>query len=283
MGCLESEFSQNLNPPNQTHLNISPLKSLHQECEEVEVDEEGFLKLLECNEAEEAALAAFLPGGNNDHAQSTNNDVSVVNMSAMGEEKSIFDNSMFGDSNSGSLLGAAGSIFASSAASKTVFGSVEPLEFGSSSSSSNQAANAVAAGAAANDATSVGPPSRNLGDIILQAMAKKQEEQKQEETKSQMSEKGKQCYTAIGKWLKNYKMGKLPNAFTCIPTLVNWEEAICLTEPLDWSPNACREATKIFAYNRMDFFSSDRHCRFNTHDVFVLFCLTINDIRCAGN
>lgn len=56
-----------------------------------------------------------------------------------------------------------------------------------------------------------------------------------------------ETYTDIGKWLKTYKSGKLPKPFLVIPSLENWEEILCLTNPLDWTPNAVREATKIFA------------------------------------
>ena len=62
-----------------------------------------------------------------------------------------------------------------------------------------------------------------------------------------MSPKVVQVYQSIGRWLKTYKWGQLPKAFKIIPSLKNWEEILCLTNPLDWSPNAVREAVKLFA------------------------------------
>jgi len=56
-------------------------------------------------------------------------------------------------------------------------------------------------------------------------------------------------YTDIGKWLKNYKSGKLPKAFKVVPNLTNWEEVLSLTNPLAWSPAAMYEAVAIFASN----------------------------------
>eukprot|EP00972_Heterocapsa_arctica_P088860 13104446-Heterocapsa_arctica.AAC.1 len=53
-----------------------------------------------------------------------------------------------------------------------------------------------------------------------------------------LSEKVMQVYSEIGKWLKNYKSGKLPKAFKVIPSLTNWEEVLSLTNPLNWSPAA---------------------------------------------
>jgi len=64
-----------------------------------------------------------------------------------------------------------------------------------------------------------------------------------------ISEKVVDVYTKIGKWLSHYKSGKLPKAFKVIPSLRNWEEVLFLTSPLEWSPGATREATKIFASN----------------------------------
>jgi len=64
---------------------------------------------------------------------------------------------------------------------------------------------------------------------------------------AQLSPKAIEVYTSIGKWLKNYKAGQLPKAFKVIPSLTNWEEVLVLTNPLDWSPNALREAVKMFA------------------------------------
>lgn len=90
----------------------------------------------------------------------------------------------------------------------------------------------------------------SLADVILAAIAKKeQQEQKVEGPQHGISPRVVQIYTEIGKWLKNFRSGKLPKAFKIIPNLSNWEQILYLTNPIDWSPNAMREATKIFAAN----------------------------------
>ncbi|EER01905.1 bystin, putative [Perkinsus marinus ATCC 50983] len=53
-------------------------------------------------------------------------------------------------------------------------------------------------------------------------------------------------YSDIGKWLSTYKSGKIPKAFKIIPSLINWEEVLFITNPVEWTPAATREATKIF-------------------------------------
>lgn len=96
-------------------------------------------------------------------------------------------------------------------------------------------------------AKSQGP---SLADIILQKIAEKEAgEQQRQEVTAGIAPKVVQVYTQIGKWLKYYKSGKMPKAFKIIPNLQNWEQVLYLTHPLEWSPNAMREATKIFASN----------------------------------
>jgi essential nuclear protein 1 len=56
-------------------------------------------------------------------------------------------------------------------------------------------------------------------------------------------------YTQIGKLLTRYTHGKLPKAFKVLPALRDWEEVMYLTSPERWSPNAVREATRLFASN----------------------------------
>jgi essential nuclear protein 1 len=51
----------------------------------------------------------------------------------------------------------------------------------------------------------------------------------------------------VGLLLSRYKSGKLPKAFKIIPSLRNWEEILFITRPDKWTPNACYEATKLFA------------------------------------
>jgi len=97
---------------------------------------------------------------------------------------------------------------------------------------------------------------QTLADVILQKI--KEHESRQpgeeeaaggEEGEGGLSPKVIQVYGEIGKWLKNYKVGKLPKAFKVIPSLTNWEEVLSLTNPLSWSPAAMYEATNIFASN----------------------------------
>lgn len=51
----------------------------------------------------------------------------------------------------------------------------------------------------------------------------------------------------VGILLSRYKSGKLPKLFKVLPTLPNWEEILAITRPESWTPNACYEATRIFA------------------------------------
>ena len=56
-------------------------------------------------------------------------------------------------------------------------------------------------------------------------------------------------YKKLGVIMKTYRSGKLPKAFKVIPYVANWEELLFLSSPLQWSPHATSEATKIFASN----------------------------------
>lgn len=46
--------------------------------------------------------------------------------------------------------------------------------------------------------------------------------------------------------LSRYKSGKLPKPFKILPTVPHWEEIIQITQPDNWTANACFEATRIF-------------------------------------
>jgi essential nuclear protein 1 len=56
-------------------------------------------------------------------------------------------------------------------------------------------------------------------------------------------------YTDIGAWMKRYRSGKMPKALKIVPQLLNWEEVLYLTNPIEWTANAHHEATKLFASN----------------------------------
>ncbi|KAJ3743452.1 Bystin-domain-containing protein [Lentinula detonsa] len=55
-----------------------------------------------------------------------------------------------------------------------------------------------------------------------------------------------EAYTKLGFFLQRYKSGPLPKLFKVIPTLPAWARILALTEPENWSPHACRAATRIF-------------------------------------
>lgn len=50
----------------------------------------------------------------------------------------------------------------------------------------------------------------------------------------------------IGDFLSRYKSGPLPKPFKVLPTIPRWEEILSLTNPDQWTPNACYQATRIF-------------------------------------
>jgi len=114
-----------------------------------------------------------------------------------------------------------------------------------------------------------GGAKRTFGDVLLQALSAHQhakEEVVSGATKNpavandaveggvatnpgtkQLSPRVLEVYSEVAKFLAAYKSGKLPKPFLVIPSLGNWEEMLCLCKPLDWTPNAMREATKMFA------------------------------------
>ncbi|KAF8665693.1 hypothetical protein AX16_000146 [Volvariella volvacea WC 439] len=55
-----------------------------------------------------------------------------------------------------------------------------------------------------------------------------------------------EAYTKLGLFLSKYKSGPLPKVFKVIPALPAWARLLALTSPENWSPHACRAATKMF-------------------------------------
>ncbi|THU83936.1 cell adhesion protein byn-1 [Dendrothele bispora CBS 962.96] len=55
-----------------------------------------------------------------------------------------------------------------------------------------------------------------------------------------------ETYTKAGIWLTKYKSGPLPKVVKVIPTLPAWARILALTQPENWSPHACRAATRSF-------------------------------------
>lgn len=107
-----------------------------------------------------------------------------------------------------------------------------------------------------------GNQSQNIGDLIYsKIMQHEKNKEKRNKNDSEVNEKiydsvktrlnpkVKEAYTLIAKLLKNYTSGRLPKAFNIIPSLKNWEEILYLTKPTEWSPQALRAATRVFASN----------------------------------
>ncbi|KIJ19847.1 hypothetical protein PAXINDRAFT_126034 [Paxillus involutus ATCC 200175] len=55
-----------------------------------------------------------------------------------------------------------------------------------------------------------------------------------------------ESYTKLAVFLHGYKSGTLPKFFKIIPSLPAWARILALTRPENWSPHACRAATRIF-------------------------------------
>jgi essential nuclear protein 1 len=94
----------------------------------------------------------------------------------------------------------------------------------------------------------------NLADLILAKIAGQEAELEPVRgpdigPRDELPEKVIEVYSKIGMILSRYKSGKLPKPFKIIPSLPNWEEILAITQPEQWTPNACYEATKIFVSN----------------------------------
>ncbi|TCD70471.1 snoRNA-binding rRNA-processing protein [Steccherinum ochraceum] len=55
-----------------------------------------------------------------------------------------------------------------------------------------------------------------------------------------------ELYSKVGQVLSRYKSGPLPKPFKIIPSLPAWARMLALTQPENWSPQACHAATRIF-------------------------------------
>jgi len=58
-----------------------------------------------------------------------------------------------------------------------------------------------------------------------------------------------EAYTKVGLLMSKYKSGPLPKMFKIIPSLPAWSRMLALTRPENWTPHACRAATRIFISN----------------------------------
>ncbi|XP_002963678.2 bystin [Selaginella moellendorffii] len=97
------------------------------------------------------------------------------------------------------------------------------------------------------------PPQRTLTDMIMSKI------QNCNATQDLLKDEGRtvpgfdqkviDVYRGVGKLLSRYTAGKLPKAFKIVTALAEWEQALYLTEPENWSPNAVYQATRLFASN----------------------------------
>ncbi|KAI9158280.1 hypothetical protein HJFPF1_06272 [Paramyrothecium foliicola] len=92
----------------------------------------------------------------------------------------------------------------------------------------------------------------NLADLILQKIAAHEAggsrtvEMQAPDEDYELPPKVVEVYTKIGQILSRYKSGPLPKPFKILPTIPHWEEILDVTNPAEWSPNACYQATRIF-------------------------------------
>lgn len=101
-------------------------------------------------------------------------------------------------------------------------------------------------------------PAKTLTDVIIEKLA-----EKKTEIESQLSDADPirveelnprvlAMYEGVRDILKKYRSGKLPKAFKMVPTLVNWEQILYITDPPKWTAAAMYQATRIFASNLKD-------------------------------
>ncbi|GBG24067.1 Bystin [Hondaea fermentalgiana] len=102
------------------------------------------------------------------------------------------------------------------------------------------------------------PARRTLADIIMEKIKEKEAaaeeiaQAKEERRESGLNPRLIEVYQSIGKLLSRYRAGKIPKAFKIVPALRNWEEVLYHTDPDEWSPQAMRAATRLFASNLND-------------------------------
>eukprot|EP00300_Choanocystis_sp_HF-7_P040458 c6942_g1_i1.p1 GENE.c6942_g1_i1~~c6942_g1_i1.p1 ORF type:complete len:440 (+),score=125.96 c6942_g1_i1:122-1321(+) len=91
---------------------------------------------------------------------------------------------------------------------------------------------------------------RTIADLIMEKLQQSEGDSKPAVPgQVRVDPKVVECYSQVGRMLSAYRSGKLPKAFKIIPALTNWEEVLYYTEPDKWSPNALRQATRLFASN----------------------------------
>ncbi|THG99564.1 hypothetical protein EW026_g2814 [Hermanssonia centrifuga] len=99
---------------------------------------------------------------------------------------------------------------------------------------------------------------RTLADIIFAKLESKdaekstviqkthQDPSKAPDPAAGLNPKVVELYTKVGLMLSRYKSGPLPKPFKIIPSLPAWARMLALTQPENWSAQACHAATRIF-------------------------------------
>ncbi|KAF8076006.1 Bystin-domain-containing protein [Lyophyllum atratum] len=101
---------------------------------------------------------------------------------------------------------------------------------------------------------------RTLADIIFSkiqegesgtanVIQKAQQDREKPDPALGLDPKVVEAYSKLGMFLHKYKSGALPKVFKVIPSLPAWARMLALTSPENWSPHACRAATRIFISN----------------------------------
>uniref|UniRef100_A0A0K0G107 Cell adhesion protein byn-1 (inferred by orthology to a C. elegans protein) n=1 Tax=Strongyloides venezuelensis TaxID=75913 RepID=A0A0K0G107_STRVS len=101
---------------------------------------------------------------------------------------------------------------------------------------------------------------RTLYDIIMQRIEMNKESIQKEVrfqdfddvTVKELDVKVIEMFTKVGEVMANYRSGKIPKAFKIIPSMVNWEQILALTNPENWSDIAYLAATRLFTANLND-------------------------------
>uniref|UniRef100_A0A0N5BPN3 Bystin n=1 Tax=Strongyloides papillosus TaxID=174720 RepID=A0A0N5BPN3_STREA len=101
---------------------------------------------------------------------------------------------------------------------------------------------------------------RTLYDIIMQKIEMNKESIQKEVrfqdfddvTVKELDAKVIEMFTKVGEVMAHYRSGKIPKAFKIIPSMVNWEQILALTNPENWSDIAYLAATRLFTANLND-------------------------------
>ncbi|XP_017882612.1 bystin [Ceratina calcarata] len=98
-------------------------------------------------------------------------------------------------------------------------------------------------------------PAKTLADIITEKLAEKKTEIESQLSDAdpirveQLNPRVTAMYEGVRDVLMKYRSGKLPKAFKMVPSLINWEQILYITDPPKWTAAAMYQATRIFASN----------------------------------